>query len=138
MVPMTGWQRPITTTLRIANRAGIGLRRRPADGRLLFDPSNENHQPRRRARSRDRHTGLGAQWGRSAKPAAAQATPSSSAAATRIVLLAVRPCVYPLRSASRKSWSHFRSSGCQPVQKLPDPRRHFRRRVHLGLLVDEV
>ena len=34
---MTGWRRPITATVRLAHRDGTRLRRRPADGRLLFE-----------------------------------------------------------------------------------------------------
>ena len=39
--PMTGWRRLITATVRLAHRDGTRLRRRPADGRLLFEPVGE-------------------------------------------------------------------------------------------------
>ena len=35
---MTGWRRLITATVRLAHRHGTSLRRRPVDGRLLFEP----------------------------------------------------------------------------------------------------
>ena len=38
---MTGWRRLITATVRLAHRDGTRLRRRPADGRLLFEPVGE-------------------------------------------------------------------------------------------------
>ena len=38
---MTGWRRLITATVRLAHRNGTRLRRRPADGRLLFEPVGE-------------------------------------------------------------------------------------------------
>ena len=38
---MTGWRRLITATVRLAHRHGTRLRRRPADGRLLFEPVGE-------------------------------------------------------------------------------------------------
>ena len=36
---MTGWRRLITATVRLANRNGTRLRRRAAEGRLLFEPA---------------------------------------------------------------------------------------------------
>ena len=38
---MTGWRHLITATVRLAHRHGTSLRRRPADGRLLFEPVGE-------------------------------------------------------------------------------------------------
>ena len=38
---MTGWRRLITATVRLAHRDGTRLRRRAADGRLLFEPVGE-------------------------------------------------------------------------------------------------
>ena len=38
---MTGWRRLITATVRLAHRDGTRLERRPADGRLLFEPVGE-------------------------------------------------------------------------------------------------
>ena len=38
---MKGWRRLITATVRLAHRNGTRLRRRPADGRLLFEPVGE-------------------------------------------------------------------------------------------------
>ena len=38
---MNGWRRLITATVRLAHRDGTRLRRRPADGRLLFEPLGE-------------------------------------------------------------------------------------------------
>ena len=38
---MTGWRRLITATVRLADRDGTRLQRRPADGRLLFEPVGE-------------------------------------------------------------------------------------------------
>ena len=38
---MTGWRHLITATVRLAHRDGTRLRRRPADGRLLFEPVGE-------------------------------------------------------------------------------------------------
>ena len=38
---MTGWRRLITATVRLAHRDGTRLRRRTADGRLLFEPVGE-------------------------------------------------------------------------------------------------
>ena len=38
---MTGWRRLITATVRLAHRDGTRLRRRPTDGRLLFEPVGE-------------------------------------------------------------------------------------------------
>ena len=38
---MTGWRRLITATVRLAHRATAPVQRRPADGRLLFEPVGE-------------------------------------------------------------------------------------------------
>ena len=38
---MTGWRRLITATVRLAHRDRTRLQRRPADGRLLFEPVGE-------------------------------------------------------------------------------------------------
>ena len=38
---MTGWRRLIKATVRLAHRDGTRLERRPADGRLLFEPVGE-------------------------------------------------------------------------------------------------
>ena len=39
--PRTGWRRLITATVRLAHGDGTRLRRRPAEGRLLFEPVGE-------------------------------------------------------------------------------------------------
>ena len=51
---MTGWRPLITATVRLANRNGIRLRRRAAEGRLLFEPAGAVPPPT--AHRRRRHS----------------------------------------------------------------------------------